>query len=45
MFLVIQPNVVDAKLGLGVQTGELVVITEHGAERLHRLPTGLLRAS
>jgi Xaa-Pro aminopeptidase len=43
-FLVIQPNVVDAVLRLGVQTGELVVVTERGAERLHRLPEGLLQA-
>jgi Xaa-Pro aminopeptidase len=44
MFLVIQPNVVDATAGLGVQTGELVVVTDRGAERLHGLPTGLLQA-
>ena len=44
MFLVIQPNVVDAAAGIGVQTGELVVVTEHGAERLHQLPAGLLQA-
>jgi Xaa-Pro aminopeptidase len=44
MFLVIQPNVVAADGTLGVQTGELVVVTERGAERLHALPTGLLRA-
>ena len=44
MFLVIQPNVVSADGRLGVQTGELVVVTEHGAERIHTLPTGLLAA-
>lgn len=44
MMLVVQPNVVTLDGRLGVQTGELVVITERGAERLHALPTGLLRA-
>jgi Xaa-Pro aminopeptidase len=42
MMLVIQPNVVTADGSLGVQTGELVVVTDDGAERFHRLPTGLL---
>ena len=45
MFLVIQPNVVSIDKTLGVQTGELVVITEEAAESLHATPRGLLRAS
>jgi hypothetical protein len=28
----------------GVQTGELVLVTETGVERLHRAPQGFLRA-
>ncbi len=44
MFLVIQPNVVSADGRLGVQTGELVVVTERGAERVHSLQQGLLQA-
>jgi Xaa-Pro aminopeptidase len=42
MMLVAQPNVVDPVRSLGVQTGELVVVTDDGAERLHAIPTGLL---
>jgi Xaa-Pro dipeptidase len=42
MMLVIQPNVVDVERSLGVQTGELVVVTKAGAETLHSLPRGLL---
>jgi Xaa-Pro aminopeptidase len=42
MMLVVQPNVVDPDRSLGVQTGELVVVTPDGYERFHRLPTGLL---
>lgn len=44
MLLVIQPNVVTPDGRLGVQTGELVVVNENGADRVHTLPTGLLRA-
>jgi Xaa-Pro aminopeptidase len=43
MMLVIQPNVVTPDRRLGVQTGELVVVTDAGAESLHRAPRGLLR--
>jgi Xaa-Pro aminopeptidase len=44
MMLVVQPNVITPDERLGVQTGELVVVTETGAESLHRAPRGLLRA-
>lgn len=42
MFLVVQPNVVAADHSLGVQAGELVVVTASGFEPMHRLPRGLL---
>ncbi|MBI3705945.1 MAG: aminopeptidase P family protein [Rhizobiales bacterium] len=38
--VVIQPNVVTRDGKAGVQTGELVVITETGIERLHTMPRG-----
>jgi Xaa-Pro aminopeptidase len=44
MTLVVQPNVTTADGRLGVQTGELLLVTEHGPERLHTFPSGLLRA-
>jgi Xaa-Pro dipeptidase len=44
MMVVVQPNVVEAGASLGVQTGELLLVTDDGSERLHRLPRGLLRA-
>jgi Xaa-Pro dipeptidase len=43
MTAVIQPNVVTTDETAGVQTGELVVVTEEGAERLHGFERGLLR--
>ena len=43
MTVVIQPNVVTPDEGAGVQTGELVAVTAHGAERLHDYERGLLR--
>jgi Xaa-Pro aminopeptidase len=43
MALVVQPNVVTADEAAGVQTGELVLVGEGGAERLHSLPRGVLR--
>jgi Xaa-Pro dipeptidase len=43
MTVVIQPNVVTTDESAGVQTGELVVVTEEGAERLHGFERGLLR--
>jgi Xaa-Pro dipeptidase len=44
MMVVVQPNVVDVDASLGVQTGELLLVTDDGCERLHGLPRGLLRA-
>lgn len=43
MTVVIQPNVVTRDGKAGVQTGELVLITETGIEWLHDVPRGLLR--
>ena len=43
MFLVVQPNVVAADGPMGVQTGELVMVTESGSRSLHSAPRGLLR--
>jgi Xaa-Pro aminopeptidase len=45
MMVVVQPNVVDTGASLGVQTGELLLVTKDGSERLHRLPRGLLSAA
>jgi Xaa-Pro aminopeptidase len=44
MTVVVQPNVVTRDGHAGVQTGELLLITEHGPERLHAYPRGLQRA-
>lgn len=44
MTVVVQPNVVTRDGTAGVQTGELVVVTPHGAESLHDVPRGLRRA-
>jgi len=41
MTLVVQPNVVTADGRAGVQTGELLLVTESGPERLHAFPRGL----
>ena len=43
MTIVIQPNVVTTDERAGVQTGELVLVTADGAERLHDYERGLLR--
>jgi Xaa-Pro dipeptidase len=43
MTIVIQPNVVTPDDSAGVQTGELIVVTPDGAERLHDYERGLLR--
>jgi Xaa-Pro dipeptidase len=43
MTIVVQPNVVTPDERAGVQTGELVLVGERGAERLHDFPAGLLR--
>jgi Xaa-Pro aminopeptidase len=41
--VVIQPNVVTRDGKAGVQTGELVLITETGIERLHAIPRGFVQ--
>lgn len=41
--VVIQPNVTTRDGVAGVQTGEMVVITETGIERLHTIPRGFAR--
>lgn len=41
MTLVVQPNVVTPDGSLGVQTGELLLVTAGGAVRLHDYPRGL----
>jgi Xaa-Pro dipeptidase len=38
--VVIQPNVVTRDHTAGVQTGEMVLITETGVERMHAMPRG-----
>jgi Xaa-Pro dipeptidase len=43
MTVVVQPNVVTPDETAGVQTGELVLITEGGVERLHDFDRGMLR--
>ncbi|HET7193298.1 MAG TPA: M24 family metallopeptidase [Pseudolabrys sp.] len=40
--VVIQPNVVTRDGKAGVQTGEMVLITESGIERMHSMPRGFL---
>jgi Xaa-Pro dipeptidase len=44
MTVVVQPNVVTLDLNAGVQTGELLLVTDGGAQRLHDYPYGLRRA-
>ena len=44
MMMVIQPNVITKDQQAGMQTGELVVVTEKGAESLHTAPRGPLQA-
>ena len=41
--VVIQPNVVTRDHRAGVQTGELVLITTTGIERMHSFPRGFAR--
>ena len=43
MTVVVQPNVVTTDGRAGVQTGELLLVTEGGHERLHAFPPGLGR--
>lgn len=45
MTVVVQPNVVTRDGRAGVQTGELLLVTEEGPERLHAFPSGLQRAA
>jgi Xaa-Pro dipeptidase len=42
--VVVQPNVVTRDGRAGVQTGELLLVTEHGPQRLHSYPQGLQQA-
>jgi Xaa-Pro dipeptidase len=41
MTVVVQPNVVTRDGRAGVQTGELLLVTDHGPQRLHTYPRGL----
>jgi hypothetical protein len=43
MTVVVRPNVVTRDGTAGVQTGELVHITEKGVDRLHQAPKGFIR--
>jgi Xaa-Pro aminopeptidase len=45
MTVVVQPNVVTTDESAGVQTGELLLVTEDGAASLHDYPRGLLRVA
>ena len=45
MTVVIQPNVVTRDGKAGVQTGEMVLITESGIERMQTMPRGFLSLS
>ncbi len=40
--VVVQPNVVTRDRKAGVQTGEMLLITERGVERFHAVPRGFL---
>lgn len=44
MTLVVQPNVSRTDHRLGVQTGDLMLVTDNGAERLHTFPRGMWHA-
>jgi Xaa-Pro aminopeptidase len=44
MIMVIQPNVITRDQTAGVQTGELVMVTETGAQSLHTAPRGPFHA-
>ena len=44
MMVVVQPNVVTLGETAGVQTGELMLVTEDGAEPMHDFERGLLTA-
>jgi Xaa-Pro dipeptidase len=45
MTVVVQPNVITKDQTAGVQVGELVHITEHGFERLHKAPRAMFRVA
>lgn len=45
MTVVVQPNVITKDKRAGVQVGELVHITDHGFERLHKAPRALFRVA
>jgi Xaa-Pro dipeptidase len=45
MTVVVQPNVMTMDGSAGVQTGELVVVTDDGFERLHTAEQGMIRAA
>ena len=42
MSIVVQPNVTRLDHRAGVQTGEMVIVTDEGFEDIHRIPTGLV---
>jgi Xaa-Pro dipeptidase len=42
--VVVQPNVVTPDGLAGVQTGELLLVTDHGPQRLHVYPPSLQQA-
>ena len=44
MTVVVRPNVVTPDERAGVQTGELLLVTDSGSERLHSYERGLLSA-
>jgi Xaa-Pro aminopeptidase len=45
MTLVVQPNVATPDGRIGVQTGELLLVTDVGPERLHTFPRGMVRSA
>jgi len=45
MAVVIQPNVTTLDHSAGVQTGEMIVVTDSGFEEIHQLPEGLVVAA
>jgi Xaa-Pro dipeptidase len=44
MTVVVQPKVVTRDGRAGVQTGELLLVTDQGPQRLHAYPPGLAQA-
>jgi Xaa-Pro aminopeptidase len=43
MLVVVQPNVVTPDHKAGVQTGEMLLITDTGVERMHQMPRGFVQ--